>query len=57
MTDTYPDGYLEQQCERILAGRVGDPVELAAALVFLVSEAGSYVTGVTLPVEGGLLTS
>lgn len=57
MTDTYPEGYLDQQCERILAGRIGDPDELAAALVFLVSDAGSYVTGTTLPVEGGLLTN
>src|ERR671926_620540 len=40
-----------------LAGRKGDPMELAAALVFLVSDAGGYVTGTTLPVEGGLLTS
>jgi NAD(P)-dependent dehydrogenase (short-subunit alcohol dehydrogenase family) len=57
MTDTYPEGYLETQQQRVLAGRIGDPEELAAALVFLVSDAGSYVTGVTLPVEGGLLTS
>ncbi len=57
MTDTYPEGYLESQKQRILAGRIGDPDELAAALVFLASDAGSYVTGVTLPVEGGLLTS
>ena len=57
MTDSYPEGYLEKQCERILAGHIGDPDELAAALVFLVSDAGSYVTGVTLPVEGGLLAT
>ncbi len=36
------------------AGRVGDPMELAAAAVFLASEAASYVTGVTLPVDGGM---
>ena len=57
MTDQYPEGYLEQQMGRVLVGRAGDPMELAAALVFLVSDAGGYVTGPTLPVEGGLLTS
>jgi NAD(P)-dependent dehydrogenase (short-subunit alcohol dehydrogenase family) len=53
MTDQYPEGYLEQQLPRVAVGRTGDPEELAAALVFLVSEAGGYVTGVTLPVDGG----
>jgi NAD(P)-dependent dehydrogenase (short-subunit alcohol dehydrogenase family) len=57
MTDSYTEGYLESQLPRVLAGRMGDPMELAAALVFLVSDAGGYVTGTTLPVEGGLLTS
>jgi NAD(P)-dependent dehydrogenase (short-subunit alcohol dehydrogenase family) len=57
MTDQYPEGYLEQQMARVLAGRAGDPRELAAALIFLVSDAGGYVTGTTVPVEGGMLTS
>ena len=57
MTDQYPEGYLDQQMSRVLVGRAGDPDELAAALVFLVSDAGGYVTGTTLPVEGGMLTS
>jgi NAD(P)-dependent dehydrogenase (short-subunit alcohol dehydrogenase family) len=57
MTDGYAPGYLDSQLPRVLAGRTGDPDELAAALVFLVSDAGGYVTGTTLPVEGGLLTS
>jgi NAD(P)-dependent dehydrogenase (short-subunit alcohol dehydrogenase family) len=42
---------------RVLAGRKGDPMELAAALVFLAGDAGGYVTGTTIPVEGGMLTS
>jgi NAD(P)-dependent dehydrogenase (short-subunit alcohol dehydrogenase family) len=57
MTDEYPEGYLEAQQPRILAGRPGDPRELAAALIFLASDAASYITGIVLPVEGGLLTS
>jgi len=57
MTDQYPEGYLDSQMARVLVGRAGDPEELAAALVFLVSAAGGYVTGTTLPVEGGMLTS
>ena len=36
------------------AGRLGDPVEVACAVVFLASEAASYITGITLPVDGGL---
>ena len=36
------------------SGRVGDPAELASVAVFLASDAASYVTGITLPVDGGL---
>jgi NAD(P)-dependent dehydrogenase (short-subunit alcohol dehydrogenase family) len=54
MTEQYPDGYLESQEGRIPVGRKGDPVELAAAVVFLASDAAGYVTGQTLPVDGGM---
>jgi NAD(P)-dependent dehydrogenase (short-subunit alcohol dehydrogenase family) len=57
MTDQYPDGYLEQQMARVPSGRPGEAEELVAACVFLASEAGSYVTGIVLPVDGGLLTT
>jgi NAD(P)-dependent dehydrogenase (short-subunit alcohol dehydrogenase family) len=57
MTDQYPEGYLESQLGRIPAGRAGDPSELVAALLFLASDAGSYVTGIVLPVDGGMLTT
>jgi NAD(P)-dependent dehydrogenase (short-subunit alcohol dehydrogenase family) len=54
MTDQYPDGYLDAMAPRLLSGRKGDVEELAAALIFLASEAGGYVTGQTLAVDGGL---
>jgi NAD(P)-dependent dehydrogenase (short-subunit alcohol dehydrogenase family) len=57
MTDQYPDGYLDQMMWRVPAGRVGRSEELVAALVFLASDASSYVTGIVLPVDGGLLTT
>jgi NAD(P)-dependent dehydrogenase (short-subunit alcohol dehydrogenase family) len=54
MTEQYPPDYLEQMMWRVVVGRTGDPQELAAALIFLVSDAGGYVTGQTLAVDGGL---
>jgi NAD(P)-dependent dehydrogenase (short-subunit alcohol dehydrogenase family) len=54
MTDQYPDGYLDAMQSRLPMGRKGDPEELAAALVFLAGDAGGYVTGQTLAVDGGM---
>lgn len=54
MTDTYPDGYLDQAMQRVPARRKGDPAELAATVVFLASPAAGYITGQTLPVDGGM---
>jgi len=34
-------------------GRFGDPMEIAQAVLFLVSDEASFVTGATLPVDGG----
>ena len=35
-------------------GRIGDPEDIAAAIVYLSSAAGSYVTGKILEVDGGI---
>ncbi|MSQ57937.1 MAG: SDR family oxidoreductase, partial [Limnohabitans sp.] len=37
--------------------RVGQPEELVGPIVFLASEMASYITGVTLPVDGGFLAT
>jgi len=37
--------------------RFGDPEEFAAAVTFLASERASYITGVSLPVDGGWIKS
>ena len=57
MTDEYPEGYLDRMIVRVPAGRPGDPAELTCAVVFLAADASSFVTGVLLPVDGGMLTS
>ncbi len=40
---------------QIPLGRPGRPEEIAQVMMFLMSDAASYITGVTLPVDGGLL--
>lgn len=54
MTDELPEGSLERISARAPAGRIGDPRELAATVVFLASDAAGYITGQTIPVDGGL---
>jgi 7-alpha-hydroxysteroid dehydrogenase len=49
------DDELRGQMERATPlGRIGDPEDVAAAVVFLASPAGGYITGKILEVDGGL---
>lgn len=52
-----PDAARAQAIAGIPLGRYGDPAEFAAAAVFLLSPLSSFVTGVMLPVDGGMLRS
>ena len=40
--------------EMIPAGRLGTPEDVAEAVLFLCSDEAAYITGQTLPVDGGL---
>lgn len=44
---------LKEITNEIPLGRIGKPKEFAAAVTFLASERASYITGVSLPVDGG----
>lgn len=57
MTEQYNDGYLESIAPRMILGRTGYPIELAATLVWLASDAAGYVTGQTIVVDGGVTIS
>jgi meso-butanediol dehydrogenase / (S,S)-butanediol dehydrogenase / diacetyl reductase len=48
---------LERAVAHYPLGRVGEPDDIAAAITFLASPDASWITGVTLPVDGGLLVS
>ncbi|OLB67594.1 MAG: hypothetical protein AUI09_02710 [Gemmatimonadetes bacterium 13_2_20CM_2_66_5] len=48
---------IKQRLAETPIGRIGTPEELAAAVVFLVSERASYITGAVLEVDGGFTRS
>jgi len=48
---------LEQIAQSIPVKRVGQPEELAALVAFLASEHAAYITGATIPVDGGSIRS
>ena len=54
MTEALNDKQKESILARIPSGRMGEPGDVAAAVVFLASEEASYVTGQTLHVNGGM---
>jgi NAD(P)-dependent dehydrogenase (short-subunit alcohol dehydrogenase family) len=53
MTEAMPERVLEKLIERIPAGRIGLPGEVAAVVGFLASPAAGYITGQTILACGG----
>lgn len=54
MTKDLPEASKEVMLSQIPAGRLGLPEEIAAAVAYLASGEAAYVTGATLPVNGGM---
>jgi 3-oxoacyl-[acyl-carrier protein] reductase len=51
------NGHRDEYAARVPLGRLGTPEDVAHAVAFLASEEAEYITGVTLPVNGGLYIS
>ncbi len=54
MTDQLGEEQRRAMVEQIPLGRIGEPDDVAAAVLFLASSAGAYITGETIHVNGGM---
>ena len=54
MTAAMEDRYVDMAKQAIPLGRTGKPEDVAAAISFLASDEGGYISGAVLPVDGGM---
>jgi len=57
MTDAVPQELRDQILATVPVGRIGQPDDIARAVAFLCAADSGYITGVNLPVNGGLFIS
>jgi 3-oxoacyl-[acyl-carrier protein] reductase len=55
LTDRVPSEILDQARAQSALGRLGDPQDVAGAVLFLCSESARHITGIVLPVDAGYL--
>jgi len=53
LTDAIPEAEKKKLLEKILLGRMGEPIDIARGVLFLASEDSSYITGHVLNINGG----
>ena len=54
MTDTLPEDVKSAMLKQIPLAKLGNPEDIAKAVVFLASDDASYMTGQTLHIDGGM---
>ena len=54
MTDEMDERLLNSMLDAVPIGRLGQPEDIAAAVLFLASDEASYITGAVIPVNGGM---
>jgi NAD(P)-dependent dehydrogenase (short-subunit alcohol dehydrogenase family) len=52
-----PQAAQEAIRRQIPRGRLGEPEDIAGAVIFLCARAGAYISGTTIPVDGGIIGS
>lgn len=55
MTDALPEEIKETMLKQIPLAKLGQPEDIAKAVVFLASDSANYITGQTLHIDGGLV--
>jgi acetoacetyl-CoA reductase len=53
MVGAVPPDVLAQILKSVPAGRLATPGEIARGVVFLVADEAAFITGITLPINGG----
>lgn len=57
VTSSFPKEFLDKQTAAIALKRLGAPNDCTALAILLASEEGGYITGTTIPVDGGIVNT